>query len=111
MSCKQHRFCLQKLSLLLWRHIWSSCVILSQFMDIVKKSFATTGSKISAKRFYTDSTISLCRIRGKDKEVQQWVQNRVSGIRSKSEIDDWYYVPTKQNASDLSSRGCSLKDL
>ena len=87
------------------------CVILSQFMKTVEKSFAATGSKISEKRFYTDSTINLCRIRGKDKEFQQWVQNRVSGIRSKSEIDDWCYVPTKLNASDLPSRGCSLKDL
>ena len=88
-----------------------SCVILSQFMETVEKSFIATGFKISEKRFYTDSTINLGRIRGQDKEFQQWVQNRVSGIRSKTQIDDWYYVPTKLNASDLPSRGCSLKDL
>ena len=35
-----------------------------------EKSFAATGSKISEERFYTDSTINLCRIRGKDKEFQ-----------------------------------------
>ena len=43
------------------------CIILTQFMKTIEKSFAATGSKISEKRFYTDSTISLCRIWGKDR--------------------------------------------
>ena len=87
------------------------CMILSHFMETVVKSLLAAELKIYETRFYTDSTISLCRIKGKDKEFKQWVQHRVSGIRNKTSVDDWYYVPTKLNASDLPSRGCSLKDL
>ena len=76
------------------------CLILSRFMETVKNAFkADIG--IPGTRFYTDSTINLYRIKGLNKEYKQFVQNRRHEIRNKTSIDDWYYVPTKLNPSDL----------
>ena len=80
-------------------------------METVAKSLAEANFHISERRYYTDSTISLSRIKGVDHEYQQWVQNRTKTIREKSKIEDWFYVLTKQNPSDLPSRGCLLSDL
>ena len=50
------------------------CVILSHFMETVTKSLRAAEIHTSETRFYTDSTINLCRIKGKDKEFKQWVK-------------------------------------
>ena len=86
------------------------CLILSRFMQTVVAALENE-LEILTKRYYTDSTISLYRIKGVDKEFKQFVQNRVTEIRDKSDVDDWYYVPTKLNPSDLPSRGCLLSEL
>ena len=86
------------------------CLILSRFMETVKLAFKSD-IDIPGTRFYTDSTINLYRIKGLNKEYKQFVQNRLHEIRNKSSIDDWYYVPTKLNPSDLPTRGCLLSEL
>ena len=86
------------------------CFILSRFMETVKDAFKSD-IDIPETRFYTDSTINLYRIKGLNKEYKQFVQNRLHEIRNKTSIDDWYYVPTKLNPSDLPTRGCLLSEL
>ena len=79
-------------------------------METVKNAFkADIG--IPGTRFYTDSTVNLYRIKGLNKEYKQFVQNRLHEIRNKTSIDDWYYVHTKLNPSDLPTLGCVLSVL
>ena len=87
------------------------CYVLSKLMETVTNSMEAIGVKISEKRFYADATISLGRIKNTLKELPQWEGNRVNKIREITDINDWYYVPTEHNASDLPSRGCSLSYL
>ena len=103
-KCDTKKFTIPRLELL-------SCFILTHLMEMAEKSLTEAKFVISEKRFYSDSTISLGRIKGLENEYHQWVGNRVNAIRAKSQIEDWYYVPTKKNASDLPSRGCSLTEL
>ena len=87
------------------------CVMLAHLMKTVEKSFTEAKMFISEKMYFTDSTISLFRIQGVGTEYQQWVQNRVKTIRTLSSPNEWHYVPTKMNPSDIPSRGCALGEL
>ena len=86
------------------------CVILTRFMVTVANALRDE-IEISETRYYTDSTINLHRIKGVTKEFKQFTQNRLNEIRDKTNVNDWYYVPTKENPSDLASRGCLLSEL
>ena len=66
---------------------------------------------ITERYFYTDSTINLYRIKGLKREYKQFVENRLTEIRKLTKPEQWYYVPTESNPSDLPSRGCLLSDL
>ena len=86
------------------------CLILSRLMETVRNALKSD-IDILQSRYYTDSTINLYRIKGLNKEFKQFVRNRLQEIRSKSRIEDWYYVPTNLNPSDLPTRGCLLSEL
>lgn len=55
--------------------------------------------------FWTDSKIVLCYIKSENARYQRFVHNRVSYIRSHSQVDQWNYVSGKLNPADLLSRG------
>ena len=52
----------------------------------------------------------LLWIRG-DRELKQFVGNRVKKIKSLSAKDSWRYCPGIQNPSDIASRGMLLSNL
>ena len=61
--------------------------------------------KITKERFWTDSQVVLGYLRNQKKKFKIFVTNRVQMIKNNSNIDDWYYVPSKENPADIASRG------
>ena len=53
---------------------------------------------------FTDSQVSLAWIRNEDKEMKQFVQNRVIEIRRNVPAINWYYCKTSDNPADLITR-------
>ena len=53
----------------------------------------------------------FCWIREKGKRNKKIVQNRVSQIRSLWSKEFWWYCPTDQNPSDITSRGAKCSEL
>ena len=52
---------------------------------------------------WSDSGITLCWIRGL-REWKQWVENRVTKIRSLVGTECWRFVPGEVNPVDLATR-------
>ena len=84
------------------------CLILARLMEKVKQALE---SSLLETRFYSDSTINLHRIKGRQREYKQFVENRLAEIRTKSSHDSWYFVPGELNPSDLPSRGGDATNL
>ena len=61
--------------------------------------------------YFTDSLITLWRIRNGPASYRVWVANRVSEIRKNSEVTDWFFCPGQLNSADLSSRSATAKEL
>ena len=57
---------------------------------------------------WTDSIIALFWIKGVDKEFKQFLENRVAGIRKKTDTSSWNHIAGKDNPSDLPTRGLQL---
>ena len=55
--------------------------------------------------FWSDSTTVLKYISNNSTKFETFVANRISFIRDNSSIEQWRYVPTKQNPADEASRG------
>ena len=56
-------------------------------------------------RFWTDSTIVLGWIRAQSSKYKTFVANRCSSIQSKTNPDDWFWIPGHENPADIPSRG------
>ncbi|XP_050409069.2 uncharacterized protein LOC126824016 isoform X1 [Patella vulgata] len=54
--------------------------------------------------FWTDSTTVLQYIRNESKRFHVFVANRISFIRSSTQLEQWKYVNTNTNPGDLASR-------
>lgn len=87
-----------------------SCYILLTLMETIASAL-NDDIIIDKKQFWTDSTINFNRIRGINKEYKPFVENRLSFIRARSDISDWFYIPTDKNPADLPSRGCLSHEL
>ena len=61
--------------------------------------------------FWTDSMIVLAWLAQPANSWQTFVANRVQFIHNHSELNQWSYVPSKQNPADIVSRGCSPSQL
>ena len=62
-------------------------------------------------KFFSDSQVTLWRIRKKYQVFKVWVANRIRTIQKFSNPNDWYYIPTELNfASDSASRGRKLEE-
>ena len=60
--------------------------------------------------FWTDSQCVLKQIRDRKLRHQTFVANRLSLIRTNTDVKDWHYVDTKSNPADLASRGIKAHD-
>ena len=62
--------------------------------------------------YFSDSTITLSRIRKDARSWKQWIGNRLLDIQQNTKSpDNWYWVDTLSNPADLVSRGCSVDEL
>lgn len=61
--------------------------------------------------YWSDSQIVLCWIKKEPNQLQPFVGNRVSKIQTLSNINDWYYIKTNENPSDLATRGVLPENL
>ena len=67
------------------------------------------GISINKEYFWTDSKVVLGYINNNSKRFKIFVANRIQFIRENADPKQWFYVPTKENSADESSRG--LKDV
>ena len=61
--------------------------------------------------FWSDSMDIFYWIRGQTRKFKPFVANRVGEIRASTNPEQWRYVPTKLNSSDLLTRGLSVSTL
>ena len=61
--------------------------------------------------FFSDSEITLYRLKNQAETYKVWVANRLKIIQESTNIEDWKKVNTAENPADISSRGMDLSDL
>ena len=75
----------------------------------VNATDALKGYPVRSVNGWTDSTMALHWIRGKE-NYKQFVHNRVMKIQAKSNIQ-WRHVITDENPADIGTRGCGASKL
>ena len=55
--------------------------------------------------FWTDSKVVLGYIANAVKRLKTFVANRVQQIKKKTDVQQWHFIPTKENPADDASRG------
>ena len=60
--------------------------------------------------YFSDSEITLWRLKKPAETYKIWVANRLSAIQKSTEIDCWKKVNTTENPADISSRGAYLTE-
>ena len=58
--------------------------------------------------FFSDSEITLYRLKKSSETYKPWVANRLKAIQNSTEVEDWKKVNTAENPADISSRGMDL---
>ncbi|CAI2732197.1 unnamed protein product [Schistosoma spindalis] len=61
--------------------------------------------KFAEVKFWTDSMIVLHYIRNEKSQFKTFIANRISTIHSLTKVDQWRFVPSKENVADFASRG------
>ena len=79
------------------------CVLLTKLMNSVKAAIKPVWG-VQNVYYWTDSEISLYRIKGVNKEWKQWVESRVNFVRDGSVVSDWNFVPSGLNPADIVTR-------
>ena len=69
------------------------------------------GQYISNEYFLTDSTISLCWLHQDQRPLQISVRNSVIEVRRFSSLNDWYHVPSEDNAADIATRPVTVAEI
>ena len=87
-----------------------SALLLARLLATVTQSLEDE-MQLMPPRCFTDSTVSLCWIKGTDKIWKQFVQNRVDEIRELVHPDSWSHCSGRDNPADLPSRGVSPLEL
>lgn len=80
-------------------------------VDLAQKIVSESTFSFIAVRYWCDSQTVLKYIKNEESRFQRFIANKVSFIRSHSNPDQWYYVPSKLNPADLISRGTSVANL
>ena len=65
---------------------------------------------IQAIKYWVDSQIVLGYIKNESRRFKIFVANRSQIIRDLTDKDSWEYVDTKNNPSDVASRGLTFED-
>ena len=55
--------------------------------------------------FWTDSKVVLGYFNNNSKKIEIFIANRIQFIRENVDAKQWFYVPTKGNPANESSRG------
>ena len=84
-------------------------LIATRIADYVTDAFEK--GTILETLFFTDSLITLYRIRNGPERYKIWVANRVREIRDRSAQEQWYFVPGQLNPADLASRSATASEL
>ena len=82
------------------------CLIASRLLKTV---LTDLNIKVSALHAWSDSKVALCWIQGNSKTFKQFVENRVSEIRSLFPIDIWQHISGKSNPADLATKPFPVK--
>ena len=61
--------------------------------------------------YFSDSEITLYRLKNQAETYKVWVANRLKAIQETTDVEDWKKVDTAENPADISSRGMDLSDL
>lgn len=73
--------------------------------QLVNKFKSILRISIDKEIYWSDSTITLCWIKGNPKRWKTYVSNRVSEIQRLTDPNDWFHVTSGDNPADLISRG------
>ncbi len=79
-----------------------------QLGETVTKALKT---KLEATYYWTDSLNVLFWLRNEHKRLQTFVDNKVRQIRARTELQQWRWVPTKENPADIPTRGADPRSL
>ena len=76
-------------------------------------AYVSNNLNINEIHLFTDSLVTLNRIKRRPKSFQQWEGNRLVAIHRATQglKAHWHFVPTKLNPADLVSRGMTIEDL
>ena len=86
--------------------------ILGAILAIRSSILVKKALDISNVHFWTDSLITLHRIRKNPAIFKLWISNRLTEIRNHSTPDQWWWCSSSDNHSaDLASRGSTIKNL
>lgn len=88
----------------------SAALLAAQLATFVYEAFSSR-LKINKIFGWSDSTVTLCWIKGHPSRWKTFVSNRVSMIQDKISPDSWKYVPTALNPADVASRGAFPSEL
>lgn len=84
-----------------------SALLLARLLSTITESLESELT-LSSPYCFTDSMVSLCWIKGRDKTWKTFVQNRVAEIRKLVPPDCWRHCPGTENPADIPSRGTTL---
>ena len=98
---EKNKVCPIKKSLTVPRVELSAAVLGTRISRLVRSELAL---HLDSVHFWVDSFSTLKYICNTCRRFQTYVPNRISEIQECTNIDDWHFVPTKQNAADLASR-------
>ena len=83
--------------------------MLCNLMTMVRKAFPEIGTEDIY--YFTDSAVVLYWLYSGSYSWPILVANRVTIIKSLSDIEHWLHVDTTENPADIASRSCDLADL
>ena len=84
-------------------------MIATRLVDYVKDALGK--EFVTHTRYFTDSLITLWRIRNGSAGYKVWVANRVAEIRHRSKPEEWFFVPGMLNPADMASRSATVEEL
>ena len=87
-----------------------SALLLARLMSTTRNALEPD-IQINQLTCFTDSKVALYWIIVENKEWKQFVQNRVTEIRSLVPAESWRHCPGIQNPADIPSRGVSATEL